>query len=370
MANCRSFSRIFRDLNFILLRIFLLAVFAVVFAGCFPNLISKNDRTAAGYLTVLGASPAVDGRARFRQILYSLAEEKDVLEIVGYGVEKILWRLDDEKPEGEGFLPLPRHDPLLRIVIVPGAFADCFSWVGMPFEDIAENFKRLGYKIDFIKTGGRSGSVHNARVIAEALRNISFEPDERILMVGHSKGVVDILHFLVGWPDEAKKISAVLGVAGPVMGSPLADFFSDFYSNFLSGISFGGAPLGDGKVVENLTRSYMTAWFSKNRLPAHAGYFSLAGFAVREDVHPLMLLTYDLLSSYDPRNDGYVAMPDQIIPGSVILGYVNLDHYDIALPVREKLNFFGQGSRQKERELIFEAAVLFIVESLERATRK
>jgi len=55
----------------------------------------------------------------------------------------------------------------------------------------------------------------------------------------------------------------------------------------------------------------------------------------------MLLLTYDLLSTVEPRNDGYVAFCDQVIPGATLLGYANLDHYDIALPVRERLNFGG-----------------------------
>ena len=55
----------------------------------------------------------------------------------------------------------------------------------------------------------------------------------------------------------------------------------------------------------------------------------------------MLLFSYDLLSIMDPRNDGYVLWTDQVIPGATLLGYVNLDHYDVALPVRERLNVGG-----------------------------
>jgi len=77
-----------------------------------------------------------------------------------------------------------------------------------------------------------------------------------------------------------------------------------------------------------------------------------------------MLLSYDLLSTVEPRNDGYVAFSDQVIPGATLLGYANLDHYDIALPVRERLNFGAVNSHAVERELLFEAIVLTVAESL------
>jgi len=49
-------------------------------------------------------------------------------------------------------------------------------------------------------------------------------------------------------------------------------------------------------------------------------------------------LNYDRLAASGERNDGYVAITDQLIPGGMLLGYANLDHWDIALPVRERLN--------------------------------
>jgi hypothetical protein len=93
-------------------------------------------------------------------------------------------------------------------------------------------------------------------------------------------------------------------------------------------------------------------------------YFSLASFARRKDVHPLMLFTYDALAATGSRNDGYVAITDQLIPGSTLLGYVNLDHWDIALPVRERLNFGGVGSRAKARQVLLEAMLLAVSEAL------
>lgn len=121
---------------------------------------------------------------------------------------------------------------------------------------------------------------------------------------------------------------------------------------------------GDRDVVNSLTRSYCMTWLASHHLPKHVKYFSLCGFARREDIHPMMLLTYDLLSTVEPRNDGYVAFSDQVIPGSTLLGYANLDHWDIALPVRERLNFGGINSRAVAREVLFEAIVLTVAESL------
>jgi hypothetical protein len=111
-------------------------------------------------------------------------------------------------------------------------------------------------------------------------------------------------------------------------------------------------------------------WLSSHRLPQYVKYFSLGGFARRQDIHPMMLLTYDLLATVEPRNDGYLTFSDQVIPGATLLGYANLDHYDIALPVRERLNFGGINSHALARELLFQAIVLTVVESLNSASKR
>jgi hypothetical protein len=72
----------------------------------------------------------------------------------------------------------------------------------------------------------------------------------------------------------------------------------------------------------------------------------------------------------DPRNDGYVLWTDQVIPGATLLGYVNLDHYDIALPVRERLNIGGQKGRHEARMAVFEAMLLTVSEALSGSRRE
>ncbi len=237
----------------------------------------------------------------------------------------------------------------------------------MPFEDAASSLRQRGYRIDFIPVGGRSGADHNAAQIAAAVERLPETPDERIVLIGHSKGAVDILHFLVNHPQDAGRISAVVSVAGAVNGSPLADGFAGIYRSVFSRMPFMDCPPLDRDVLNSLTRSTCMTWLASHRLPQHVKYFSLCGFARREDIHPLMLLPYDLLSTVEPRNDGYLAFSDQVIPGATLLGYVNLDHWDIALPVRERLDFAGTDSHAMEREVILEAIVLTVAESLNPA---
>jgi pimeloyl-ACP methyl ester carboxylesterase len=238
----------------------------------------------------------------------------------------------------------------------------------MPFEESASSLRQHGYRIDFIPVSGRSGADHNASQIATAIEQLPDDPADPIVLIGHSKGAVDILHFLVNYPQPARRINAVVSVVGAVNGSPLADYFAGTYKSVFSRMAFVHCRPEDRDVVNSLKRSNCMTWLATHRLPQHVQYFSLCGFAQREDIHPMMLLTYDLLSTVEPRNDGFVAFSDQVIPGATLLGYANLDHYDIALPVRERLNFGRINSRAVARELLFEAIVLTVVESLNSAS--
>jgi pimeloyl-ACP methyl ester carboxylesterase len=350
-------------------RIFLLLMGAVVLAaGCMPHLMSFNEDSPAQLLSYPGAPLVQDGRPRFRQMVCALAKQRSSGGDSPLDCMNLLWRMTDEKKPQPPPPPLPSHDSRLRILIVPGAFAECFPEFGFPFEDAAESLRQRGYRIDFIPVSGRAGADYNAAQIAEAVEQLPEDPADRIVLIGHSKGAVDILHFLVNHPHPARRIRAVVSVAGPVNGSPLADDFAATYRRVFSRMPLMYCQPDDRDVVNSLTRSYCMTWLASHRLPEHVKYFSLGGFARREDIHPIMLLTYDLLSAVEPKNDGYVAFSDQMIPGGTLLGYANLDHYDIALPVRERLNFGGINSRAVARELLFEAIVLTLAEFLNSAS--
>jgi hypothetical protein len=78
-------------------------------------------------------------------------------------------------------------------------------------------------------------------------------------------------------------------------------------------------------------------------------------------------VTYKLLEEIHPLNDGQLLFVDQLIPGSALLGYINADHWTVAVPVEEV--FSGRDPVKKLedrnlRNLLFEALVLFLAESL------
>ena len=86
-----------------------------------------------------------------------------------------------------------------------------------------EHLQDLGYHTALIRVDGLSSSTNNARQIRDAVVAMDLAPDERLVLVGYSKGTPDILEGLVTYPELAQRVAAVVSVAGAVNGSPLAD---------------------------------------------------------------------------------------------------------------------------------------------------
>ena len=347
--------------------IFLSLSIIVNICGCAPSLLKFDVNTPAQTLTYAGSPQIDDQRPRFREIFCGLINESSEAQQRLIQCEDYLWRLNDEKQGDKLSQPLPMHDPSLRIILVTGAFAECFPKMGKPYADAAARLEKLGYRIDTIVVGGRSSSGYNAAMIAKTVDGLEFKATERLILFGYSKGATDILHFLVDYPEHAKKVTAVLSVAGVINGTPLADKFADTYENWFKNTPIKACEPGDGGVLKSLKRSVQFPWLAVNPLPQNVRYFSIVAFTHRENVQPGLLFTYDLPRNIDPRNDGQVIFYDQIIPGGSLLGYINLDHWAIAVPVKEKTAssaWEDAATHPHVRALLFEAMILLLVEKI------
>ena len=176
------------------------------------------------------------------------------------------------------------------------------------------------------------------------------------------------MHFLAAHPALAHRVSAVLSVSGAVNGSPLADRYSEAgYDNWIAGLFPGKCPPGDRGVLDSLSRIQQFKWLATHPLPEHVRYFSLASFARYADMQLPLRATYKMLERINPLNDGQLLSFDQLIPGSALLGYVNADHWTIAIPAEEKYSTRDRAITDRNRKLrglLFEAMILFLAESL------
>jgi pimeloyl-ACP methyl ester carboxylesterase len=255
----------------------------------------------------------------------------------------------------------------LRVLVASGIYSDCFSHVSNVFSYALTNLEKYGYRTADLRMSGRSSSTHNALHIRNALANIELLPDEKVVLVGYSKGAPDILEAIAAYPEIRQKIAPVISVAGAVGGSLLADMSDKPYQELLERLPFPHCPPGVGDPVESLKRSTRQAWLSRNRLPESIKYFSLVAFGDRNDISVTLKSTYDLLALIDQRNDSQLLFYDQIIPGCTLLGYAKADHWAVAMPFSQDIRQLASvlvDKNQFPREILLEAIIRFVEEKL------
>lgn len=324
--------------------------------ACTPPLTAYRTDLPALQLRVLGQPGFHDGRARFREVLCGIRPQD---------CDSLLVALADDPAVRPHPPPMPRHDTKLRILFVPGAFQECFQKVAVPYEAGIAHLRAIGYRVSLVPVSGRSSSEHNAAQIAQAVREEQLASGEKLVLMGYSKGTPDILQFLIGYPDLAARVDAVVSIAGAVNGTPVADKNAALYA-LVSRIDFAPCAAGDGGVVHSLRRDVRMPWLSAHRLPEHIRYFSLGAFSRAEETGRFLAFTQRDLVRMSALNDGQTIFFDQILPGSTLLGYANGDHWAIVLPLQDKWTYWAANPAgvHYPRHALLEAIVLCLAEAL------
>ena len=132
-----------------------------------------------------------DQRGRFREILCAV-DEAHGHELPEYRpCDEILHRFTDE-PAGTGepvYLGPARSK--LRLAVVAGLGAECFVGLVSAFQFALEHVQGLGYQTASIRVDGLSSSTNNGRQIRDAVVAMDLASDERLVLVGYSKGTPD-----------------------------------------------------------------------------------------------------------------------------------------------------------------------------------
>jgi hypothetical protein len=124
---------------------------------------------------------------------------------------------------------------------------------------------------------------------------------------------------------------------------------------------------GDGGAIESLRPLTRRAWLAHHPLPESVAYYSLVTFPEPERISSALEGMYKKLSQVDARNDGQLIFYDQIIPESTLLGFVNADHWALAVPIAREHSFIGStfvDQNDYPREALIEAVLRFIEEDL------
>jgi hypothetical protein len=298
-------------------------------AGCASQPLEDTVHTMPPVMLVTADTAGVrDLRAAYRVAVCSrLAAAGDC--------ETVLLRAPGEAPTAAPAMTagLPAR---YRIAFVPGFFSECFEGYARPFVDVERDLLAEGFTVDYMSVSGRGTSAANADRLAARLTALGDDP-RPLIVVAYSKGLVDVMELAVRHPAAAKRIAAVVSVAGAANGSPLAAQLHAVYRDWVAAFPLPGCDAGSGDEIHDLRRDVRLEWWRRNATAMTLPVFALVGAPLPDQVSPAMRATYRRLAQVDPRNDGKLLAQDQVVPGGYLLGYANADHWAIAIPVADEL---------------------------------
>ena len=306
----------------------------------------------------------LDGRARFREIYCAIRRRSAGADDAA--CERELVRLAGEPaPTGK---PVDLARPVLpmRVLVVPGLYGGCVP-VG-PFSDALPRLVALGHETGVVEIGGYSSFSSNAARIRDAILALDPEPGTPLVVVAYSKGVPDLLEALSAYPEVRERVSVLVSVAGVVSGTPLAERLdSDPLLGPLAALTARLCPERDPRTLADLGRPARREWLSRNRLPESVRAYSLIGVPARGRLPAALRSGYDLLAKFDPRNDGAVIASDAVVPGSAVLGFLEADHWAMALPLSREMpraSALGLARHDFPRDALLEAVLRAVEEDL------
>jgi len=267
------------------------------------------------------------------------------------------------------------------VLVVPGLFGHCVQSQSVPFGDglvrSAERSRTEAYRqyddlglhtIRLAALPGRGRVGDNGRELAAQIRAEAARAGvERIVLIGYSKGVADAMQALVLLHAEGgvpPQVTALVSVAGLVMGSTLAERYDGLYEALAPKGAFLDCSPSDGHELTDLSHAQRVAWLASNPLPTGLRYYSVVAFASSAETAPALRALRASLAAIDARNDGQIVARDAIVPGSSLLAEARTDHWGVALP-RDRHPWAPvralAASRAYPREALFRSIVWWVV---------
>ena len=160
---------------------------------------------------------------------------------------------------------------------------------------------------------------------------------------------------------------SVVSAAGAVGGSPLANDAEQYEADLLRYFPGSTCDVDDRGAVASLRPATRLAWLGRNPLPGERHYYSLVAFPQPESISRILRLNYNKLARIDARNDSLLIFDDHVGPGSILMGYLNADHWAVVAPIDREHRFVMSHWATENgypREALLEAVLRFVEEDL------
>ena len=271
------------------------SLLALVFLGCSSKPILKYS-TDTYPMILLPASQAnlIAGRSRFREIYCAIAAERGQEFPDDRPCDDVLVRLRGEaEPSGR---PVNLAESLapLRILAVPGFGWSCLEGFLDSRFPAFRNVEQFGYEIEVLDVEPLSSSARNAQLIRDAVIDANASGGNRpLVLIGYSKGAVDILESIAAFPELEEHVAAVVSVAGAIGGSPLANIASQSQANFLALLPGSDCVKGDEGAVRSLNTSVRKEWLANHSLPESVRFYSLVTYPAPDEISSVLKSSYD-----------------------------------------------------------------------------
>jgi hypothetical protein len=342
----------------------LIYVVVVILQGCIALPANDPGDIVESIFDPRGDLHATDGRAVFRSIFCAINETRGPDLPDHRACSDALRTLSLEQEVVPRDFPARQKVQPISILVVPGFGHECFSDFVGGDGALKAYVESLGHTVNRVDVKGLASSEENAGIIRDSvLRNPKVPDDERLVMIGYSKGANDILAALALYPEVADRVSAVVSVSGAIGGSPLSLHARDWTLGLLAALPGVDCEVPEDTALASLNPATRRAWLADHPLPETVAYFSIVSFPEAARVSAVLRPPFRALAKYDSRNDGQVIVFDQVVPGSEVLAFLNADHWAVALPIARLhpvIGFTGITRNDFPIEVLLEAILEYV----------
>jgi pimeloyl-ACP methyl ester carboxylesterase len=303
-------------------------ILAAALCACATAQVATLEESNPLIMVPVSQTAVVDQRARFRNLFCAVLEARANGDDADVACDTALVRLPDELPRQHEPVQLGGSIASITALFIAGLGSDCIDQTRQARAQFKDYLARYGYRFKTLRVSGISSSAYNARHIRDSL--LAMPGTRKLVIIGHSKGVVDTLEAIVTYPELQSRINAIVSLAGAVGGSPLADTAPEKALSIVQNTPGLKCKNGDAGALESLRPSVRRDWLAKHPLPASVAMYSVITLPEPERISAGLKPSYSILSKFDPRNDGNLLFYDQVVPGSSLLAYANADHWAIA----------------------------------------